>query len=70
MQKKRTPKKILGPVIGRRQFGNISAVEGIGLSRTMKRAFAEFDRAGFSAKRRRASVIARFKPRVGQKANV
>jgi hypothetical protein len=36
----------------------------------MKRAFAEFDRAGLSAERRRASVIARFKPRVGQKANV
>jgi hypothetical protein len=70
MQKKRTPKKILGPVIGRRQFGNISAVEGIRLSRTMKRVFAEFDRGGLSAERRRASIITRFKPRAGHKANV
>jgi hypothetical protein len=70
MQKKRSSRKASGPVIGRGRFGKISAVEGIRLSSTMKRAFAEFDRAGLSAERRRASVIARFKPRVGQKANV
>jgi hypothetical protein len=70
MQKKRSSRKAAGPVIGRRQFGKISAVEGIRLSSAMKRAFAEFDRAGLSAERRRASIIGRFKPRVGQKANV
>jgi hypothetical protein len=70
MKTKRSPKNVSGSVIGRRQFGKISAVEGIRLSGTMKRAFAEFDRAGLSAEQRRASIINRFKARAGQKANV
>jgi hypothetical protein len=70
MQKKRPSRKAAGTVIGRQQFGKISAVEGIRLSEPMKRAFAEFDRAGLSAERRRDSIIARFKRRVGQKADV
>jgi hypothetical protein len=59
-----------GPVLGRRQFGKISAVEGIRLSGGMKRAFAEFDRAGLSAEERRRSIIGRFKRGAGHKANV
>ena len=71
MQKKRSSKKTAtGPVLGRQQFGKISAVEGIRLSGTMKRAFAEFDRAELSAEERRRSIIGRFKRGAGQKANV
>jgi len=70
MEKRHSARKVARPVIGRRQFGKISAVEGIRLSDEMKRAFAEFDRAGLSAKRRRASIISKFKPRAGRKVNV
>jgi hypothetical protein len=70
MQKKRSSRKSSGTVIGRGQFGKISAVEGIRLSRTMKREFAEFDRAGLSAERRRESIIGRFRRHAGHKANV
>lgn len=70
MPRKTSPKKVTGPIIGRRQFGQISAVEGIRLSETMKREFAEFDRAGLSAERRRESIIQRFKRGAGHKANV
>jgi hypothetical protein len=70
MQKKRSSEKTTASVIGRRQFSKISSVEGIRLSSAMKRAFAEFDRTGLSAERRRKSIINRFKQRAGQKASV
>jgi hypothetical protein len=70
MQKKRSARKAAGPVIGRRRFGKISAVEGIRLSSAMKRAFAEFDRAGLLAEQRRASIINKFRPRAGHEVNV
>jgi hypothetical protein len=41
----------------------ISEVEGIRLDDEMKRTFAEFDRAGLSADKRRRSIIARFTTR-------
>ena len=52
-------------VLGRNRFGKISEVEGIQLSRPMKRAFAEFDRKGISAAQRRQRIIGRFKARAG-----
>jgi hypothetical protein len=50
-------------VLGRGRFGKISEVEGIRLSPSMKRAFAEFDRKGMSAAERRRRIIAQFKGR-------
>jgi hypothetical protein len=70
MRKRRPSGSNADPVIGRHQFGKISAVEGIRVSGTMKRAFAEFDRAGLSAEKRRESIIGRFKRGAGRKANV
>jgi hypothetical protein len=71
MRKKSSSRKTApGPVLGRRQFGKISAVEGIRLTGPMKQAFAAFDRAGLSAEERRRSIIGRFKRGPGQKANV
>jgi hypothetical protein len=52
-------------VLGRDRFGKISEVEGIRLSRPMKRAFAEFDRKAMSAAERRRQIIGRFKVRAG-----
>jgi hypothetical protein len=57
--------KTKGYVLGRRQFGKISAVEGIRLSASMTHDFAEFDRKGLSAAERRRRIIGRFKGRVG-----
>jgi hypothetical protein len=69
MQNKRPPqarsKSGDRQVLGRRRFCKISEVEGIRLSGTMKRAFAEFDRVGLSAEQRRQSIIDRFKGRAG-----
>jgi hypothetical protein len=48
-------------VLGRSRFSKISEVEGIRLSESMKRAFAEFDRKGMSAAERRRDIIRRFK---------
>jgi hypothetical protein len=52
-------------VLGRNRFGKISEVEGIRLSRPMKRAFTEFDRKGMSAAERRQQIIRRFRARAG-----
>jgi hypothetical protein len=52
-------------VLGRGRFAKISEVEGVHLSGSMKRAFAEFDRQGLSAAERRRSIIGRFKGRAG-----
>jgi hypothetical protein len=52
-------------VLGRNRFGKISEVEGIRLSRPMKRAFAEFDRKEMSAAERRRQIIGRFRFRTG-----
>jgi hypothetical protein len=70
MRKKSTSRNTSERVLGRRQFARISAVEGIRLSGAMKRAFAEFDRAGLSAEERRESIIGRFTHRARQKADV
>jgi len=70
MKKTGSNKAASGPVLGRRRFAKISAVEGIRLTGTMKRAFAEFDRAGLSAEERRQSIIGRFHRRVVRKADV
>jgi hypothetical protein len=52
-------------VLGRGRFGKISEVEGIRLSPSMERAFAEFDRKGMSAAERRRHIITQFKGRAG-----
>src|SRR5262249_60530787 len=71
MQKRHSSKKAaIGPVLGRRRFAKISAVEGIALTGAMKRAFVQFDRAGLSAEERRDLIIGMFKASVGQGANV
>jgi hypothetical protein len=54
-----------GRVLGRERFGKISEVEGIHLSGSMKRAFAEFDRKGMSAAERRRDIIGRYKRPAG-----
>jgi len=43
--------------LGRDRFGKISAVEGIVLTRDMKKRAAEFDRQGLSAEQRRRSIV-------------
>jgi hypothetical protein len=52
-------------VLGRSRFGKISEIEGIRLSTSMKRDFAEFDRKGMSAEERRRQIIGRFKGHAG-----
>jgi len=42
--------------LGRSRFDKLSKVEGISLSREMKRDFAEFDRALLSAEERRERI--------------
>jgi hypothetical protein len=54
-----------GYILGRSRFGKISAVEGIRLSASMTRDFAEFDRKDMSAAERRRHIIGRFKGRAG-----
>ena len=46
-----------GVTLGRERFGKISAVEGIVLTRDMKKRAAEFDRQGLSAEERRRSIV-------------
>ena len=59
--KKKTSKVVrgreAGPVIGRRRFEKISAVEGIVLSERMIARIAEFERRGASAEERRGTII-------------
>jgi hypothetical protein len=43
--------------LGRDRFAKISAVEGIVLTRDMKKRAAEFDEKGLSAEQRRRSII-------------
>jgi hypothetical protein len=47
-------------MLRRSRYSKISEVEGIRLSESMKRAFAEFDRKGMSAVERRRDIIRRF----------
>jgi hypothetical protein len=54
-----------GHVLGRARFAKISEVEGIRLSASMKRDFAEFDRKGMSAAERRRHIIGRYKKQAG-----
>ena len=49
-------------VLGRDRFSKISAVEGIALTREMRKAIDGFDRAGLSAEERRQAIVMRFKP--------
>jgi hypothetical protein len=46
-----------GMISGRDRFTKISSVEGISLTREMKKRSAEFDRKGLSAEERRASIV-------------
>ena len=46
-----------GVTLGRERFGKISAVEGIVLTRDMKKRGAEFDRQRLSAEERRRSIV-------------
>jgi hypothetical protein len=52
-------------VLGRDRFGKISEVEGIHLTASMKRDFAEFDRKGMSAEERRRHIVGRYKKQAG-----
>lgn len=54
---KRTRKTASGMVLGQGRFAKISAVEGIALTRDMKKRAAEFDRQGLSAEERRKSIV-------------
>ncbi len=53
--------KGVGFVLGRRRFASISAVEGIFLTREMKRTLSRFEREGWSAAKRRRYIIEKFK---------
>lgn len=50
--------KAAGATIGRRAFAKISAVEGIRLTREMKRRATEFDRRGLSPEERVRAIVA------------
>jgi hypothetical protein len=54
-----TPKKTpcAGFVLGRERFSKISAVEGIELSRAMKKRISDSDQKGLSAEARREAII-------------
>ena len=47
-------------VLGRDSFARISAVEGIHLTREMKRDLREFDRKGLSATERRRAIVNKY----------
>jgi hypothetical protein len=47
-------------VLGRGSFARISAVEGIHLTREMKRDLREFDRKGLSAVERRRAIVNKY----------
>jgi hypothetical protein len=59
MAKTNDPQKTptTGFVIGRDRFAQISAVEGIHLSKTMKDRIREADRDGLSDQQRREAII-------------
>jgi len=46
--------------LGRNNFAKISAVEGISLSREMKRDLREFDRKGLSDDERRGEIVRKY----------
>ena len=46
--------------LGRGKFGKISAVEGIHMSRDMKRTFGEFDSKKLSPEQRRDALTGKF----------
>lgn len=48
-------------VLGRARFEQISAVEGISTAPDTARMFADFDRTGADAQKRRALVLAKFR---------
>jgi hypothetical protein len=59
---KKAPSKVVrsreaSPIIGRRRFEKISAVEGIVLNERMNARIAEFERRGASAEERRGTII-------------
>jgi len=47
-------------VLGRDSFARISAVEGIRLTREMKRDLREFDRKGLSSAERRRAIMKKY----------
>jgi hypothetical protein len=63
MMKKPSPKSRAkaSKVIGFARFEKISAVEGIVLTKDMKRRRAEFEQTGASAAKRRAAIISAYK---------
>ncbi len=63
MTKKPSPKSRAkaSKVIGLARFEKISAVEGIVLTKDMKRRRAEFERTGAIAAKRRAAIVSAYK---------
>jgi hypothetical protein len=60
-KKKPTAPAASGPfILGREQFEKISAVEGLHLTREMKRDFREFDRENLSGDERRKRLLAKY----------
>jgi hypothetical protein len=57
---KRAKAKPKGLTIGLAGFAKISAIEGLHLTRDMKRTFSTLDRRGASAAQRRAAIIKRY----------
>lgn len=54
---KTAPKKAASFVLGRGRLEKISAVEGIKTSKATREMFAEFDRRGLSADKRRKAIF-------------
>lgn len=59
MKSPRTSKAATGKtlVLGMTGFRNISAVEGVKLSASSKRMFADFEARGLSAEQRRKAIV-------------
>jgi hypothetical protein len=57
---KRAKAKLKGLTIGLSGSAKISAIEGLHLTRDMKRTFSTLERRGASAAQRRAAIIKRY----------
>jgi hypothetical protein len=56
----RSKTKVQRLTIGLAGFAKVSAIEGLHLTRDMKRTFGRLDRQGASAAQRRAAIIKRY----------